>query len=108
MDEPKEPVRGKPSGPRKQPRKVSPRYLENAVLHYLKRYAATVRSLERVRMRKVHRSLRIHGGDRAEAIAWVNALKDKLVRNGLINDESYAETKAQALRSSGRSGRVRP
>ncbi|MBN1206887.1 MAG: RecX family transcriptional regulator [Myxococcaceae bacterium] len=106
MDERRDGQRGKPQGPRKQPRKASPRYLENAALHYLKRYAATVSQLKRVLARKVDRSLRFHGGDRAEALGWVDALADKLIRNGLINDQAYAEQKAQSLRASGRSARV--
>jgi regulatory protein len=85
---------------------VSPRYVENAALHYLKRYASTVSQLKRVLMRKVDRSLRFHGGDRVEALGWVDAVVDKLVRNGLVNDLAYAEQKAQSLRASGRSARV--
>lgn len=96
----------KPRGAQKRPRKVSPRYLENAALHYLKRYAATVSQLRRVLGRRVDRSLREHGGDRAEALGWIDALVDKLVRNGLINDSAYAGMKAQSLRASGRSARV--
>jgi regulatory protein len=85
---------------------VSPRYLENAALHYLKRYAATVSQLRRVLLRRVDRSLRVHGGERAEALGWVDALVDKLIRNGLINDSAFAGMKAQSLRASGRSARV--
>ncbi|WNG41885.1 RecX family transcriptional regulator [Archangium violaceum] len=107
MDESRDEVGGKPREPRKkQPRKVSPRYLENAALHYLKRYSATVSQLKRVLLRKVDRSLRVHGGERTEALGWVDALVEKLVRNGLINDQAYAETKAHSLRASGRSARV--
>lgn len=95
-----------PRGSRKRPRKVSPRTLENAALHYLKRYAATVSQLKRVLVRRVDRSLRVHGGDRAEALGWVGALVDKLLRNGLLNDSAYAGMKAQALRASGRSSRM--
>ncbi|MCY1043616.1 regulatory protein RecX [Corallococcus sp. bb12-1] len=90
----------------KPPRKVSARYLENAALHYLKRYAATVSQLKRVLMRRVDRSVKFHGGDRAEAVGWVEALAQKLIRNNLINDGAYAETKAHSLRASGRSARV--
>ncbi len=97
----------KPRAPRqKKPRKVSPRYLENASQHYLKRYAATVSQLKRVLLRRVDRSLRVHGGDRAEALGWIDALVEKLLRGGLINDAAYAGTKAHALRASGRSTRV--
>jgi regulatory protein len=106
MDEPKGGQEGKPHGQRKQPRKVSPRYLENAALHYLKRYSATVSQLKRVLVRRVDRSIRFHGGDRAEALGWVDTLSEKLIRNGLINDQTYAEQKAHSLRASGRSARV--
>ncbi|XXF76194.1 regulatory protein RecX [Myxococcaceae bacterium GXIMD 01537] len=106
MDEVKGGQERKSEGPRKRVRKVSPRYLENAALHYLKRYAATVSQLRRVLLRRVDRSLKAHGGERAEALRWVDALVEKLVRNGLINDSAYAGMKAQALRASGRSSRV--
>ncbi|EPX55730.1 Regulatory protein recX [Cystobacter fuscus DSM 2262] len=106
MDEPTGRERGQLQEKRKQPRKVSPRYLENAALHYLKRYSATVSQLKTVLMRRVDRSLRFHGGERTEALGWVNALVEKLVRNGLVNDQAYAETKAHSLRASGRSARV--
>jgi regulatory protein len=96
----------KPRTRPKQPRKVSPRYLENAALHYLKRYAATVSQLRKVLVRRVDRSVRVHGGERTEALGWVDALVEKLLRNGLINDTAYAGMKAHALRSSGRSARV--
>ncbi|QDF00362.1 regulatory protein RecX [Myxococcus xanthus] len=97
--------RKKERGP-KRPRKVSPTYLENAALHYLKRYAATKSQLQRVLLRRVDRSIKVHGGERGEALAWVEALVAKLVRNGLLNDEAYAQMKAHSLRASGRSTRV--
>lgn len=106
MDEANGEKQRRPEGARKQPRKVSARYLENAALHYLKRYAATVSQLRRVLVRRVERSLRVHGGERAEALKWVDELVDRLVRNGLINDSAYAGMKAQSLRASGRSSRV--
>lgn len=91
---------------RKKPRKISPRYLENSALHYLKRYASTTTQIKRVMTRKITRSIAVHGGDRAEALTWLEALIEKLVRNGLINDQSYAETRANSLRHAGRSARV--
>jgi len=96
----------KAARPGKQPRKVSPRYLENAALHYLKRYAATGAQLKRVLSRRVNRSLQFHGGDRAEALGWMEELVARLIRNGLLDDKAYAGTKAHALRASGRSARV--
>lgn len=90
----------------KRPRKVSPRSLENAALHYLRRYAATTAQLRRVLARRVDRSVREHGTDLDEALGWVNTLMEKLERNGLINDAAYAEMKASTLRAGGRSARI--
>lgn len=106
MEEAKGEKQRRPEGARKRPRKVSVRSLENVALHYLERYSATVSQLRRVLVRRVDRSLREHGGDRTEALKWVDELVDKLVRNGLINDSAYAGMKAQSLRASGRSSRV--
>lgn len=106
MDELKDTSRDRARPQPKKPRKVSPRYLENAALHYLERYAATVSQLRRVLGRRVDRSVKAHGTDKAEALRWVDELVQKLVRNGLVNDTAYAETKAHSLRASGRSARV--
>jgi regulatory protein len=108
MDESRDDQDRKAARPLKQkrPRKVSPTYLENAALHYLKRYAATQSQLQRVLMRRVDKSLKFHGGDRAEALGWMDALMAKLLRNGLLNDEAYARMKATSLRASGRSTRM--
>ena len=108
MDESRDGEDRKPAGPRKpkRPRKVTQKYLENAALHYLKRYAATQSQLQRVLMRRVDKSLKFHGGDRAEALMWLDALVATLVRGGLLNDEAYARMKATSLRASGRSTRM--
>lgn len=106
MEEQREEQGRKAARLQKKPRKVSQRYLENAALHYLKRYAATVSQLKRVLMRRVDRSIKAHGGERTEAIGWVDELVAKLTRSGLINDEAYAGMKAHSLRNSGRSARV--
>jgi regulatory protein len=93
--------------PRKRPRKISPRYLENAALFYLKRYSASASQLRRVLLRKVDRSFRFHGGgDRDEAVRWIDALVEKLIRNALLDDGAFARGKAQSLRAGGRSTRV--
>ena len=91
---------------RKVPRKVSPRSLENAALHHLRKYAATTAQLRRVLLRRVDRSLRAHGGEREEPVRWVEELLAKLARNGLLDDASVARMKADALRSAGKSTRM--
>lgn len=106
MDDDRTGQDSRPPRKQKRPRKVSARYLENVALHYLKRYASTVSQLKRVLVRRVDRSVKEHGGDRAEALGWIDALTQKLVRNNLINDDAYAGMKAQSLRASGRSTRM--
>lgn len=91
---------------RKVPRKVTLRSLENAALHYLKRYAATTSQLRRVLERRIDKSLRVHGGDKAEALRWVEDLVGKLTRGGLLNDDTVARMKSESLRAAGKSARM--
>ena len=91
---------------RQVPRKLTERSLENAALHHLRRYAASTAQLRRVLMRRVDRSLRVHGGDRDEAARWVEALLEKLVRGGLLDDAALARAKSDALRAAGKSARM--
>lgn len=91
---------------RKVPRKISPRYLENAALFHLKRYACTAKQLRLVLVRKTRKSLRTHGGELDQAVGWIDELIAKLVRNSLLDDTSFARMKADSLRASGKSKRV--
>jgi regulatory protein len=91
---------------RSGPRKLTARSLENAALHYLKRYSATAAGVRAVLLRRVDRALRVHGGDRAVAQGWVDELVEKLERAGLIDDAGFAQMKASSLRASGRSAKV--
>ena len=88
------------------PRKVTPKYLENAALFYLQRFATSAANLRRVLMRKVERSARFHGTDPAEGAQWVDALIARFVVSQLLDDALYAESRAQSLRRRGASGRT--
>lgn len=91
---------------RKGPRKVDPAYLERAALHYLERFATSAANLRRVLMRKVDQSARAHGTDPAEGGRWVEALIERYLRSGLLNDAAYAEMKTSGLRRRGTSARA--
>lgn len=91
---------------RKRPRKISPKYLENAAVYYLQRYSSTVAGLRQALVRKIDRSVREHGGTRAEHLPAVEEVLQKLERNGLLNDQSFTLHKADSLRAAGRSTRV--
>lgn len=75
-------------------------------MHHLARYATSVAQMRRVLVRKVDRSLRVHGGERDQELAQVDALLARLIGRGLLNDGAYAETKARSLRAAGGSGRT--
>ncbi|MGQ9366572.1 regulatory protein RecX [Azospirillum sp. ST 5-10] len=92
--------------PRREPRRVTPQYLENAALHYLERFASSAANLRRVLMRKVDLSVRAHGTDRAEAAGWVDALVARYVASGLLDDGAYAEMRAGSLHRRGASTRA--
>ncbi|HLT77205.1 MAG TPA: regulatory protein RecX [Ferrovibrio sp.] len=94
---------------RKRPKKITPQYLERAAVFYLERYSSSAGNLRRVLDRKVRRSIQEHGTpEPAEAAGWIAALIEKLQRNGLLNDRSYAETKVRRLYAEGKAlGRIR-
>lgn len=91
-------------GRRKIPRKISARSLENAALHYLARFSAPSAHLRRVLLRRVDRSIRVHGGDPEEGRRLVDELVARYRRAGLLDDAAYAEGKARSLRRRGASG----
>lgn len=91
---------------RKVPRKVSAQSLENAALHYLGRFSASSAHLKRVLLRRVDRSIRVHGGDAAEGRRLVEALIERFCRSGLLDDAAYAAGKARSLRRRGTSRSV--
>ena len=95
-----------PATQRKPPRKVTQASLERAALAYLERFAASTESLRRILHRKIERSARAHDIDRTEAAGWVEALIERYVRSGLLDDRAYAEARTASLRRQGRSVRA--
>lgn len=92
------------SAPKKRsPRRISARYLENAALHYLQRYASSAENLRRVLTRKVDRSCAFHNTDPAEFYPVIDALLTRYTQSGLLNDKVYTEGRAASLRRQGRS-----
>lgn len=97
------------SKPAPRPKKVDPAYLERAALHYLERYASSSTNLRRVLMRKVQkRSFGSEDGAPPDAMAWIDALVEKLIRLRLLDDAAYAEGRTRRLYAEGKSlGRIR-
>jgi len=91
---------------RKVPKPATQERLERAALAYLERFASSAENLRRVLMRRVDRSARLHGTDRAEGASWVDALVERYRRSGLIDDRTYAEAATRSLRRRGGSARM--
>ncbi|MGB0670005.1 MAG: regulatory protein RecX [Rhodospirillales bacterium] len=93
--------------PRKKrgPRKVSPDYLKKAALHYLEQRATSTAMLRTSLMRKVARSVEVHGTDAEEATGWVEALLVRLTELGLLNDDAFSEMRAASLNRQGKGSR---
>lgn len=86
----------------KQPRKATPKSLENAALHYLERFSSSRANLKRVLLNRVARSAAAHGTDAGEGQAWVEALLDRLEGLGYLDDKAYAEAKAESMNRRGK------
>jgi len=87
------------------PRKATPKYLENAALYYLSRYATSTENLRRVMMLKVMRSAKHHGTDVEDGAALIEAMIGRFLGSGLLDDWAYARTRADSLHRRGNSAR---
>lgn len=83
------------------PRKIDARYLENAALYYLQRYATSSQNLKNVLGRKIRRGCAHHGQDPEEFFRLLDQLVARYQQSGLLNDMVYAEGRVQSLRRQG-------
>jgi regulatory protein len=90
----------------KVPRKITPRYLENAALYYLQRYATSSGNLRTVLKRKIQRSCLHHKTDPSEFDAFLETLIGRYISSGLLNDKVYAEGRVNSLRRQGLSAQA--
>jgi len=86
---------------RRGPKRATAKHLENAALWYLQRFAASAESLRRVLLRRVEKSARAHGTDRAEGAAIVEDIVARFRRTGLLDDRTYASGRALSLHRRG-------
>jgi regulatory protein len=83
------------------PRKITPNSLESEALLYLQRYATSAANLRRVLMRRVQRAAYAHDNDPLDSASLVEALVDRFVRSGMLDDRAYAEGRAASLHRRG-------
>ena len=93
-------------GKKRNPRKITASYLQNAALYYLQRFSSSSENLRRVLNRKVERSARFHGTDPDPGSDLVGALIERFQGNGLLDDGAYATGRVASLRRRGDSSRA--
>lgn len=96
-----------PTAPRRPgPKPATPERLERFALFHLERFASSSANLKRVLMRRVQKSVQIHGTDPAAGAAAVDALVQRFLGAGMLDDKLYAEARAARLHRRGASGRM--
>ena len=90
----------------KIPRKVSTASIESAALYYLGRYASSSENLRKVLERKIIRASKYHNTDVKACIQLVEDLIQRYLKNGILNDEAYAQTQAASMGRRGKSLRT--
>ena len=96
-----------PPPPRQRaPRKITDKYLHNAALHYLERYATSAENLRRVLQRRVIKSAAYHGTSVTDGEQLIDALIRRFVESGLLDDAVYAAMRATSLNRLGNSQRL--
>ncbi len=91
---------------RKPPKPVSAASLEASALFYLERFASSSGNLRRVLLSRVRRSAVAHGTDPEEGARLVEALVQRVLGNGLLDDRAYAEARTASLHRRGTSSRA--
>jgi len=100
-EEDEKPKKRKP----RPPKPVTPERVREQALRYLDRFAATTDKLKRHLMSKNHRAMILHEQDEEDVLQMVEQLIEKLVKQGLMDDQQYAEAKARSLSRQGKSTR---
>ena len=101
------PPKAPPKAPRRPgPKPATPERLERVALFHLERFASSAENLRRVLMRRVRKSVQVHGTDPAAGAEMVEALIARFVRSGLLDDKAYAEGRAARLHRRGASARM--
>lgn len=93
---------------KKQPKKLSERYLRNAGEFYLNRFPASANHFKTVMIRKIDRSCRAHPDqNRDEFVAFVaQSLIPEFIELGYLNDSLYSKALYNSLKNKGLSSKA--
>ena len=87
-------------------RPITAAYLQNAAAFYLERYASSAEGLRRVLRRRVRKAEMMDAPVMENVEQAIEAVVQKFVTAGLLDDKSFAETKALSLHRRGASDRL--
>lgn len=87
-------------------RPITAAYLQNAAAFYLERYASSAEGLRRVLQRRVRKAQMLEAPVMENVEQAIEAVVQKFVTAGLLDDKSFAETKALSLHRRGASDRL--
>jgi len=90
----------------KPPRRPTPERLANIALYHLERFSSSAENLRRVLQRRVFKAARHFDDlDMDEANGWIDALIERYVESGLLDDRTYAQGRARSMTARGNSQR---
>lgn len=87
-------------------RPITAKYLMNAATFYLERYASSAEGLRRVLRRRVRKAQMVDAPVVENVEQAIEAVVQKFVSVGLLDDKAFAQTKARALHRRGASSRL--
>ena len=85
---------------------ITAKYLQNAAVFYLERYASSAEGLRRVLRRRVSKARMLEAPVMDNVDEAIEAVVQKFVSAGLLDDTAFAQTKARSLHRRGLSGRL--
>jgi regulatory protein len=87
-------------------RPITAKYLQNAATFYLERYASSAEGLRRVLRRRVRKAEMLDAPVMDNVEQAIEAVVQKFVTAGLLDDKAFAQTKARSLHRRGASNRL--
>ena len=85
---------------------ITAKYLQNAAVFYLERYASSAEGLRRVLRRRVSKARLLDAPVMDNVDEAIEAVVQKFISAGLLDDTAFAQTKARSLHRRGLSGRL--
>ncbi len=91
----------------KPPKKITVRYLRNAGLHYLKRYASSEGNFRRLMQKRITKSCAYHKDQLLEDCnKYLDEVIDNFKQEGFLNDNEYTKGMVYSLRKRGASKKM--